>query len=90
MGGVDFSGEAGVAEVLKGGAKDDNDLFSCSHYAVKHVPAGGSAGAAPHSDAAGQDSLNYASEEGADNGGRGPGSSDIAEEVEVLLSLLRQ
>ncbi len=83
-----FAGETGAVNVLEGGERDTNDLLSCSHYALKDLAAGCVASAVPHSDAASQDALDGASVEGAHDGGRGSGSSQFAEEVEMLLYFL--
>ncbi len=83
-----FAGETGAVDVLEGGERDTNDLLSCSHYLLKGLAAGRVAGAIPHSDAASQDALDGASVE--HDGGRGSGSSEFAEEVEVLLCFLGQ
>ncbi len=85
-----FAGETGAVDVLEGGERDTNDLLSCSHYPLKGLAAGRVAGAIPHSDAASQDALDGASVEGAHDGGRGSGSSEFAEEVEMLLCFLGQ
>ncbi len=69
------------------GRETPNDLLSCSHYPLKGLAAGCVAGAIPHSDAASQDALDGASVEGAHDGGRGSGSSEFAEEVEMLLCI---
>ncbi len=95
MGGIScnaegFAGETGAVNVLEGGERDTNDLLSCSHYALKGLAAGCVASAIPHSDAASQDALDGASVEGAHDGGWGSGSSQFAEEVEVLLCFLGQ
>ena len=80
-----FTGETGSINVLEGGEGDTNDLLSCSHYALKGLPAGRVAGTIPHSDAAHQNALDGASVEGAHDGGWGSDSSQFAEEVETLL-----
>ncbi len=85
-----FAGETGAVDVLEGVERDSNDLLSCSHYPLKGLAAGRVAGAIPHSDAASQDTLDGASIEGAHDGGRGSGSSEFAEEVEMLLCFLGQ
>ncbi len=85
-----FAGETGAVDVLEGGERDINNLFSCSHYPLKRLAAGCVAGAIPHSDAARQNALDGASVEGALDGGRGSGSSEFAEEVETLLCFLGQ
>ena len=63
----------------------DNPL-SCSHYALQGFPAGCSAAAVPHSDAAGQDALGGSTLEVVHDGDWCSGSFQSAEEVEVLLS----
>ncbi len=73
-----FAGETGAVDVLEGGERDTNDLLSCSHYPLKGLAAGHVAGAIPHSDAASQNALDGASAEGAHDGGRGFGSSELA------------
>uniref|UniRef100_A0A9J7ZV02 Uncharacterized protein n=1 Tax=Cyprinus carpio carpio TaxID=630221 RepID=A0A9J7ZV02_CYPCA len=83
-------GETGSLNVLEGGEKDTNNLLSCIHYALKGFPAGRVAGTIPHSDAARQNALDGASFEGAHDGGRDSGSSQFAEEVEMLLCFLGQ
>ncbi len=83
-----FAGETGVVDVLEGGERDTNNLLSCSHYPLKGLVAGRVGGAIPHSDAASQDALDGASVEGAHDGGRGSGSSEVAEEVETRCAFL--
>ncbi len=85
-----FAGEMGAVDVLEGGERDANDLLNCSHYPLKGLAAGRVAGAIPHSYAASQNALDGASVEGAHDGGRGSGSSEFAEEVEMLLCFLGQ
>ena len=70
--------------------RDTNNLLSCSHYALKSLPAGRAAGAIPYIDTASQDALNGASVESAHDGGRGSSSSQFVEEVEMLLCFLGQ
>ncbi len=85
-----FAGETGAVDVLEGGERDTNNLLSCSHYPLKWLAAGCVAGAVPHSNAASQDALDGASVEGAHDGGWSSGSSEFAEEVEMLLCFLGQ
>ena len=77
-------GETGGVHVLNRGERGSTDLLLCSHDALEAPSAGGSAGAVPHSDGAGQDALYSSSVEVGHNGGRDSGSSQFAEKVETL------
>ncbi|KAI3376984.1 hypothetical protein L3Q82_000031 [Scortum barcoo] len=83
-----FTGEARGLSVLQGGERGTNDLLSFSHDELEGLPAGRGAGAVPHGDAAGQDTLDGASVEGAHDGGRGSSFPQFVEEVEALLAFL--
>ena len=53
-----FADQVCVVDVLVGGERGADDPLSCSHYALQQgLPAGCSAAAVRHSDAAGQDAL---------------------------------
>ncbi len=88
--GEGFAGETGAVYILEGGERDTNYLLSCSHFSLKCLATGRVSSTIPHSDAASQNALYGASVEGADDGGRGSGSSQFAEEVEMLLCFLGQ
>ncbi len=85
-----FAGDMGAVNVLEGGERGTNDLLSRSLYALEGLAAGRVAIAISHSDAASQNDLDGASVESAHDGGRGSGSSEFAEQVEMLLCFLGQ
>ena len=79
-------GQVCVVDVLEGGERGADDPLSCSHYALQGLPAGCSAAAVPHSDAAGQDALCGSTVEGVYDGDWCSGSFQSVEDVEALMS----
>ena len=63
-----FAGEAGSIEVQEGGEWDADDPTSSLHCALQGLAVDCSAAPIPHSDAAGQNDLDGASVEGAQEG----------------------
>ena len=63
-----FACQSCVVDVLEGGERGVDDPLSCSHYALQGLPAGCSAAAVPHSDAAFQDALGGSTVEGVHDG----------------------
>ncbi len=57
-----------MEDVNKGGQSDTDDLAGCIHYALQSLSTGCSAASVPHSDTAGEDALNGAPVEGAQDG----------------------
>ena len=95
MGGITYNpggstGEAGVINVTKGRERDPNDFLGCSHYALQGLTAGLSAGAVPHSDAIGQNTLNGAPVKRVHDGGRSSSSPQLPEKVQALLGSFGQ
>ena len=85
-----FAGEAGVINVLQRGEWGTNDPSSCVHDALQSFPVVVGAAPAPHSDTAGQNALNGAPVESAQDGWGSARSFEFAEEVEAPLCCLRQ
>lgn len=50
-------GETTGVNVLNGGKRGPDDLFSCPHYTLEALAAGDGASTVPYSDAAAQDAL---------------------------------